>query len=144
MTIRKAEEKDIIAMAELQKKCFSIPLSEKDFSEYLDNVDYILIVADDANKAVGHCLACIAGDNTEIISVAVQNESRHNGFGKALINHIINESKKRNKISVLLEVRQSNIVAQALYEKCGFKTIAVRKHFYELPTENGNTMIFEI
>ena len=144
MTIRKALKKDIIPMAELQKKCFSIPLSEKDFSYYIENPDYCLIVADDNGNPAGHCLASTVGDSTEIISIAGNEKSRRKGFGEALIKEVIGESERKKKSAVLLEVRSSNIGAQSLYEKCGFKKIAVRKHFYELPTEDGYTMIFDI
>lgn len=144
MTIRKALKKDIVPMAELQKKCFSIPLSEKDFLYYIENPDYCLIVADDNGNPAGHCLASTVGDSTEIISIAVDEKSRRKGFGEALIKEVIGESERKKKFAVLLEVRSSNIGAQSLYEKCGFKKIAVRKHFYELPAEDGYTMIFVI
>ena len=101
-------------------------------------------VADDDGIIAGHCLACTAGDNTEIISIAIDVNSRRKGFGEALLKEIIRESEEKNKSAVLLEVRLSNPGAQSLYEKCGFKKIAVRKRFYELPTEDGLTMIFEI
>ena len=39
-----------------------------------------------------------------------------------------------------LEVRQSNIPAQQLYEKHGFESCGLRKNFYRKPTEHAIVM----
>lgn len=42
--------------------------------------------------------------------------------------------------SIFLEVRESNAPAIALYEKCGFERLSVRKNFYSSPRENAIVM----
>ena len=41
---------------------------------------------------------------------------------------------------ILLEVRQSNSTAQALYAALGYEKLAVRHGFYSDPREDGITM----
>jgi ribosomal-protein-alanine N-acetyltransferase len=43
-----------------------------------------------------------------------------------------------------LEVRESNHEAQRLYEKCGFRTVAIRKKYYSDNREDAIVMIREI
>jgi ribosomal-protein-alanine N-acetyltransferase len=38
---------------------------------------------------------------------------------------------------IFLEVRQSNLPARQLYEKCGFQSVGVRKNFYRFPQEDA-------
>ena len=60
---------------------------------------------------------------------------RNNGIGQALIKLIINDARIRNSQDIILEVRSTNIIAQALYSKLGFEKIGVRKGYYD--SENG-------
>ena len=62
----------------------------------------------------------------DITSVAVSPEHRRKGFA--------------DTESIFLEVRESNAGAIALYEKCGFEHISVRKNFYTQPRENAVVM----
>ena len=53
---------------------------------------------------------------------------------------MISELKKSEPYRIDLEVRESNASAIALYEKCGFEQVGMRKNFYAKPTENAVLM----
>lgn len=53
---------------------------------------------------------------------------------------IITLCKENNINSLTLEVRESNIPAQSLYKKHGFKEEGIRKNFYNNPKENAIIM----
>ncbi|MCD0152611.1 GNAT family N-acetyltransferase, partial [Streptococcus agalactiae] len=44
------------------------------------------------------------------------------------------------EVPVFLEVRYSNIVAQKLYERCGFVVLGKRKNYYHDPIEDAIVM----
>ena len=55
----------------------------------------------------------------------------------------IEEEKKKGVHFFILEVRESNLSAQHCYEKLGFKSIGIRKNFYDCPRENALIMQME-
>ena len=75
----------------------------------------------------------------DITSVAVSPEHRRKGFAQSLIGEF-ERLLPDDTESIFLEVRESNTGAIALYEKCGFERISVRKNFYTQPRENAVVM----
>lgn len=140
----KATDADIKNIAENEKSSFSIPLSEKELYEMLRNPLYRIITAKDGCEYAGHAVFLITGNVAEIISAAVSEKKRKQGFGQALIEKIKSICKEEGVSEILLEVRISNIAAISLYEKHGFEKIAQRRHFYEKPDEDAYTMKYEL
>lgn len=71
----------------------------------------------------------------EILNVGVHPDYRGQGVATTLMSYILPKAEKW-----LLEVRAHNTVAQHLYERMGFETIAVRKKYYHQPTEDALIM----
>lgn len=75
----------------------------------------------------------------DITNVAVLPEYRRRGLAQRLIaefERLLPEDAEE----IFLEVRESNAPAAALYEKCGFERLSVRKNFYTEPCENAVVM----
>ncbi|MBQ6181820.1 MAG: ribosomal protein S18-alanine N-acetyltransferase [Ruminococcus sp.] len=75
----------------------------------------------------------------DITSVAVHPDYRRRGLAESLIKEF-ERSLPADTESIFLEVRESNAPAIALYEKCGFIRLAVRRNFYDSPRENAVVM----
>ena len=71
-------------------------------------------------------------------------EFRRNGVGNRLVEFFVNQMKSENAEFITLEVRESNLNAISLYEKCGFHKVGQRKDFYEKPKENAILMTYYI
>ncbi len=138
--ISDAEPAHHSAIAECQRENFSIPLSESDLTSFHNDPLFRVRVVKADNAVAGHTVFSIIGDTAELISVAVKEDFRRKGLGEALINDLLTIAKGENCTSVLLEVRESNSKAIALYTKLGFIKIAHRKDFYQKPREDGITM----
>ncbi|MHC5797667.1 ribosomal protein S18-alanine N-acetyltransferase [Lacisediminihabitans sp. FW035] len=69
-----------------------------------------------------------AGD---IQTIAVAESARRGGLGRALMNALIGEARKRGATEVFLEVRADNPGPKRLYESLGFAEIAVRVAYYQ-------------
>ncbi len=140
MIIRKMLESDAAVVAEIEKKVFSLPWSEKSFADAAAKEGNIYLVACEGDKIVGYVGAWGVFGEADITNVCVDPEYRKRGIANELINALIEEGRK-NKIDIFfLEVRESNSAAISLYEKNGFKQISVRKNFYERPVENALVM----
>jgi ribosomal-protein-alanine acetyltransferase len=76
----------------------------------------------------------------DIQTIAVAEEARRTGLGRALMNALISEARKRGAAQVFLEVRADNPGAQQLYETLGFEQIAVRAGYYQPDAVDANVM----
>ena len=79
-------------------------------------------------------------DEAEISHVVVNGQKQHQGIGCQLMKAFKEYVKSRNITQIFLEVRESNTLAQKLYEKTGFRKVAVRKNYYKEPQENAFVM----
>ena len=69
-------------------------------------------------------------DEAHITNIAVKESFRKQGFGRMLMEALLEEAKKLEIVAMTLEVRVSNISAVTLYEKMGFKSVGVRPKYY--------------
>ena len=79
-------------------------------------------------------------DEGHITNVAVHSDYRGQKIGDKLIKALVKICKDNNIISMTLEVRVSNIVAQNLYKKYGFKLAGIRKEYYSDNKEDAMIM----
>ena len=73
-------------------------------------------------------------DEAHITTIGVIPEQRGRSLGELLFLSLLDEAIRRRARWVTLEVRVSNVSAQALYEKYGFTRQGVRKRYY---SDNG-------
>ena len=70
-------------------------------------------------------------DEADIMNVVTKKDNRNSGIGTEILNELINLAKEKNIKLLTLEVNGQNSAAIHLYEKLGFKKIAVRKKYYQ-------------
>ena len=75
----------------------------------------------------------VAGE-AHVTSIAVRETYRHQGIGELMLISLVGLALEMGAEMVTLEVRVSNINAQKLYQKCGFRQVGVRRGYY---TDNG-------
>ena len=131
---------DISQVAEIERQIFSIPWSEKAFRNSMESDDTIYIVAKENNNVEGYAGMYLSFEEGNITNVAVNPLSRRKGIGEKIVRDILNRAYEKGVRDVFLEVRETNSVAIALYEKIGFKEEGIRKNFYDKPRENALIM----
>lgn len=137
ITIRKMQESDIKEIAELEKECFSEPWSEASLADELTNDTARFYVAKNDEELIGYIGANNICNEAYITNVAVNENYRGRGYGKILVNNLIQQCELEKAFFITLEVRKSNESAIKLYEKCGFKLVGERKNFYSKPQEDA-------
>ena len=135
---------DGAAVAEMEHQSFSDAWSEKAVLETLRQPTALCLVAEKAGRRVGYLLAYQAADEIEIARVAVVEEVKRQGVGTALMKKLQEEGTQRKARKILLDVREKNHMAQAFYEKIGFKEDGIRKRFYTEPEEDAVLMSMQI
>lgn len=135
---------DVEEIAELDKLCFSVPWSYDAFLSETQNTIARYIVAKDGDHCIGYCGFWIAYDSGDITNVAVHPDYRKQGIGTQLIGAMINLAKSEGVTSMNLEVRKSNVAAQKLYSKYGFKCVGTRKGYYSDNKEDALIMVVNL
>ncbi|HEY4903218.1 MAG TPA: ribosomal protein S18-alanine N-acetyltransferase [Candidatus Sulfotelmatobacter sp.] len=73
----------------------------------------------------------------ELENIAVANAVRRRGLATRLLQELLRRARTVNGESVFLEVRESNQLARALYEKLGFVLSGRRRAYYQGPAEDA-------
>jgi ribosomal-protein-alanine N-acetyltransferase len=95
-------------------------------------------VEDTSDYIVGYVGVWLMVDEAHIVAIAVREAYRGRGLGELLLADAIDLALENRQETVSLEVRRTNLVAQALYEKFRFLKVGVRKRYY---SDNGEDAI---
>ena len=82
------------------------------------------------DKIIGYGGVWVMADETHIVDIASRPEHRRQGIGEALLFGILDIARCCNSRVATLEVRVSNLAAQAIYTKFGFNEVGFRKGYY--------------
>lgn len=134
-TEMKAEH--VSQVAQLEKTCFADPWSEMSIASELQSIWSYWVVAQDGEQVVGYVGSQSSVDESDIMNIAVHPDWRRQGIAEKLIDHLVQELKKRGSHALMLEVRVSNDPAIALYKKIGFQQVGLRKNYYRNPREDA-------
>jgi ribosomal-protein-alanine N-acetyltransferase len=149
ITISAMTEHDLLEVVEIEERS---DLSRWGWAAYYaelqNNNQSIMLVARvsrpleqlDSHNLAGYVAARVTAGELHINNVAVRDEYRGKGIGTILLSKILQEGRRLGAFSAFLEVRGGNQMAQALYQKCGFKLIGRRRNYYSSPTEDALVM----
>jgi len=139
--IRKMTLEDLPQVLNLEKELFSSPWSEKNYIYELEENPYGHYVVLEEDEIEGYLGLWLNEDSLQITTLGVDSGQQNKGYGQTLVAYAIDFAKK-NRVSVItLEVRISNLKAIHLYEKNGFKKVALRKQYYSHPDEDAVLMM---
>ncbi len=79
---------------------------------------------------IGYWVGLFVLDEAHLLNLTVAPSWRQQGYGRQLLNHFLDESRRRGSRSAWLEVRSDNAPAIALYQTLGFQTQAIRRRYY--------------
>ncbi|MGX4598214.1 ribosomal protein S18-alanine N-acetyltransferase [Faecalimicrobium sp. JNUCC 81] len=140
LVIEMMTSKDIDGVFEVEKNCFEHHWSKDAFSKELKNDVARYLVAKIDGKVVGYVGIWFVMDEGHITNVAVHSDYRGRKIGDELVKKLVKLCKENKIVSMTLEVRVSNIVAQNLYKKYGFKLAGIRKEYYSDNKEDAMIM----
>jgi len=139
--IRRCDLADLISVMEINMKTLPEHYSDYFYESLLSELPEAFLVAEISGTAVGYimCKTEYGFSNFKklgfvkkghIVSVAVLENYRNRGIGKALTNEAINGIKLKKCDELYLEARCSNKEAVAMYENLGFVIKQRLKAYY--------------
>ena len=139
--IREASRRDLSAIAEAERICFSDPWSETGLRELFQHETMLGLVAETSllgiKQVAGYLFARAIREEAEILNLAVLPEFRRQGLGRQLLAVGLERLNTTGIAMVYLEVRESNLAARALYSLEGFSAVGVRADYYRRPREHA-------
>ncbi len=93
-----------------------------------------------AETVIGFAGMWMMTDEAHIATIAVDPAWRRRGVGERMLRTLLREAAARHASTVTLEVRVSNLGAQALYQKYGFEVVGLRKAYYQDNREDALIM----
>ena len=91
-------------------------------------------------QIVGYGGLWLAVDEGHVTTIAVDPVYRGRGIGELLLNGLLDQGMQINADILTLEVRVSNVVAQQLYLKYGFRPFGTRPRYYNDNNEDALIM----
>jgi ribosomal-protein-alanine N-acetyltransferase len=136
---------DLDAIVDLERRCFTHPWSSRHFRDALRNAPRSRILVLRAPAAAGdpsrgihaYCVVQAVADEMHVHNLAVEPERRGAGLGRLLLELGLDWGRGRGARRAFLEVRPSNAAALGLYASLGFRTVSLRRRYYQHPTEDA-------
>ena len=143
--IRAIREEDVRQIHEIETLCFATPWSEESIlHDVKENVVARWLVMDDGEgRVLAYAGMWFVLDEAHVCNVVVHPECRRLGYGRLIMDALMNLAMENSMSMMTLEVRRSNLPAQNLYHACGFLDVGYRKRYYEDNKEDALIMYKE-
>lgn len=128
--IRDWTEKDLPAIAILERACFSEPWTMEMLKNEFLRKEFCGALLEEDEKIVGFVCGMTLFEDAELMKVAVAESCRKRGLGGALVDEFYRRAISRGVERIFLEVRVSNAAALALYQGRGYEKTRLRKRYY--------------
>ena len=143
--IRAIHEEDVAQIHEIETLCFAMPWSEESIlHDVRENaVARWLVMDDGAGRVLAYAGMWFVLDEAHVCNIAVHPDFRRLGYGRRIVHALCDMAQANSMTLMTLEVRRSNLPAQALYHACGFLDVGYRKRYYEDNKEDALIMYRE-
>ena len=142
--ITKMRRRHLRRVLAIETRVYPRPWSASLFlSELAQRSTRSYIVARHEGEVVGYAGMMFTGLEAHITNIAVDPTFHGRKVGSRLFLTLVTEAIARGAETVSLEVRVSNLPAQAMYEKFGFAVAGTRKGYYIETKEDAFVMVAE-
>jgi len=136
-------EADLPEVIEVEDAIYSHPWTRGNFADSL-RTRYECWTWRHSGELVGYFILLVAAGESHLLNLSIAARHQRQGCGSALLGEVMRLARKEGGRHLFLEVRPSNLAAQGLYRKFGFRQVGVRKGYY--PAEGGreDALVLEI
>jgi len=137
---------DLDAVMEIERLSFRTPWLRQAFEEEMARPWARVEVLHDTvtGRCVGFADYWLVADQMHILNIATHPEARRQGHGAHLLRHVLEVARRASYKTVELEVRRSNLAAQALYRSFKFEQVGMRARYYEDNDEDAILMTLRL
>ena len=134
LILRPMQRSDIKVLAEIESAAYEFPWELETFRSCF-KIGYHCWVGERAREVVGYGISTIGAGESHVLNLCVAPNWQGRGYGRVILQKLIDEATPFRADSLFLEVRPSNPNAIKLYRSVGFNEIGMRKDYY--PARNN-------
>ena len=142
VSIRPMMDVDLASVAAIEQRSYAFPWSENIFRDCL-RVGYTCRALDLAGQIIGYGVMSLGAGEAHILNVCVRDEFRTVGFGRRLLENLLERAVAAGVTEAFLEVRPSNLAAIRLYQRLGFEQIGIRRGYYQAPEGREDAIVLK-
>ncbi len=127
--IREMRQSDVARVAAIERQAYEFPWSAGIFRDCL-LAGYTSLVVEYRGEIIAYAIMSVAAGEAHLLNLCVAVSERRRGYGRRLLEVVMQRAISAGAERMHLEVRPSNDAALALYANYGFERVGVRKHYY--------------
>lgn len=121
------------AVLAIEQAAYPFPWTRGNFIDSLAAGYFTELWLDPVGQIVGYCVAMAGVDEMHLLNLTVAPALQGRGHGRAMLDVLVAECRRRQAQALWLEVRAGNTRARVLYERYGFVEVGVRRGYYPAP-----------
>jgi ribosomal-protein-alanine N-acetyltransferase len=95
-------------------------------------------------ELVGYFILMVGAGEAHLLNLSVAARHQRSGHGSALLREALDLARRRGGKSLFLEVRPSNVAAQALYARFGLRRAGVRRGYYPAHFGREDALVYTL
>jgi len=127
-------EADLDAVVAIEQAVYTHPWTRGNFADSL-RAGYRCCTWRLGGELVGYFVLLWAAGEAHLLNLSIAEGRQRRGHGAALLREAMRVARESGARTIFLEVRPSNLAGKALYERFGFRKIALRRGYY--PARQG-------
>lgn len=139
--IREMTDDDLGKVIDVENAAYEHPWTLGIFRDCI-RVGYSCWVYEDNDAVVAYGIVMLSGAEAHVLNLCVHPNCQRRGIGRLMLSHLTQTSRESGADTILLEVRQSNVIAIQLYLSADFHELGVRTGYYPDHDGREDAMIF--
>jgi ribosomal-protein-alanine N-acetyltransferase len=136
-------DEDLDEVLPIETAIYTHPWTKGNFSDSL-RAGYDCRTWRVERELVGYFILMVVAGEAHLLNLSIAARHQRSGHGRALLREAVELARRRGARSLFLEVRPSNLGAQALYTRFGFRRIAVRRGYYPAHSGREDALVFTL
>jgi ribosomal-protein-alanine N-acetyltransferase len=132
---RQMVKQDLEQVVAIEREANQFPWSLKNFEDCLKARNKAWVFEDSQGQICAFTIVQNVVDEAHLLNICVAPSAQGQGYGRKVLEHVIDFANSMSSVLIVLEVRRSNLRAQQLYLSAGFNEMSVRKGYY--PAQEG-------
>ena len=120
----------IDAVMAIEVSAYPFPWTRGNFIDSLASGHPAWLLQDGVGGLLGYFIAMTGVEEMHLLNITVAPAAQRQGHAKVLMAALVAQACESGARQLWLEVRLSNAVARAVYERLGFAQVGVRKGYY--------------
>lgn len=135
---------DVSQMARIEASAHSHPMSEANLADCFGHLYRVIGLMQRDDELLGFAIVQQIVDEATLLDICLSPAQQGRGYGHLLLTAVIDSAKAAKAVVLMLEVRESNLAARALYQKRGFVETGRRKGYYPLAEGKEDAILMDL